>query len=74
MPEGAGARCSFSDVPGAGARCSPPAVAMTVAGIADVVVAVAVASPHVIVGAAKDVVTVEVEAAPMVPPLVRRAP
>ena len=61
-------------LPGGGARCSLPATAMTVVGIAGVAGVVAVVSPGVIVGATKDVVTVEVEATPMVPPLIRRAP
>ena len=65
--------CSRSDVTDAGARCSLPA-AMAVVGIAGVAVVVADRSPIVIVGAKKDVVTVEVEAAPIVPPLIRRAP
>ena len=47
---------------------------MAVVGIAGVVVVVVSASPGVIVGAAKYVVTVEVEAASMMPPLIRRAP
>ena len=59
---GAGAICSNSDVPGTGARCSLPAAAMVVTGITGLVVAAAIASTGVIVGAAKDVVTVEVEA------------
>ena len=46
---------------------------MTDVGIAGVAVEVAFTSPGVIVAAAKDVVPVEVEAAPMVPPLIRRA-
>ena len=45
---------------------------MAVVGIAGVAVMVAVASPGVIVSTAKDVVTVEVESAPMVSPLIRR--
>ena len=47
---------------------------MAVVGIAGVAVVVAVATPGVIVGAPKYFVTVEVEAAPMVSPLIRRAP
>ena len=47
---------------------------MAVAGIAGVAVVVAVASTGVIVGAAKDAITVEVEAALMVPPMIRRVP
>ena len=47
---------------------------MAVVGIAGVAVVVADGSPGAIVGAVKDVVAVEVEAAPMVPPLIRRAP
>ena len=45
---------------------------MTVAGIAIVPVAVAVVSPGEILGAAKDDVAMEVEAAPMVPSKIRR--
>ena len=58
-------------IPEAGATCPPSAAAIVVADIAGVAVVVAVASPGVIVGAAKDViaakdvVAVEVEAAPM---------
>ena len=62
------------DAPGTGGRCSLPAAAMAVVGIAGVAVVVAFTSPGVIVGISKDVVPVEVEAAPMVPPLIRRAP
>ena len=47
---------------------------MTVSGIAGVVVVGAFGSPGVVVGAAKDVVTVKAKAAPMAPPLIRRAP
>ena len=43
-------------------------------GIAGVVAVVMVTSPDVIVGTAKDIVAVEVEAAPMVSSLIRRAP
>ena len=47
-----------------------PAAAMTVVGIA--CVAVAVGSLGIVVGAAKEVVAVKVEAAPMAQPLIRR--
>ena len=46
---------------------------MAVVGIAGVVVVIAVASPGVIMGATNDVIAVEIEATPMVPPLIRRA-
>ena len=52
----------------------PPAVAKAFADIAGVAVAVAVTRHGVVVGAAKAVVTVEVEAAPVVPLLIRQAP
>ena len=47
---------------------------MAVVGIAGVAVVVAVASPGAIVGAVKNVVTLGVEAALMVSPLIRRTP
>ena len=47
---------------------------MTVAGIDGVTVAVAVGSPGVVVGAAKDIVAVKAEAATMAPRLIRHAP
>ena len=62
------------DVPRAGAGCLLPASAIAVGGIAGVPVVVAVATPGVIVGPAKDIVAVEVEAARMVSPLIRPAP
>ena len=70
-----GARANFSglDVPGAGARCSVLTATMAVASIAGVAVVVADGSPSVIVIAIKDLVAVKVEAALMVPPLIRRA-
>ena len=70
---GSSRRCARSDAPGAGGKCSLPAAAMTGVGIAGVAVVVTFTSHGVIVSAAKDVVPVEVEAAPMVPPLIRRA-
>ena len=63
-----------SNAPGTDGRCSLPAAAMAGVGFAGVAVVVAFTSPGVNVGAAKDAVPVEVEAAPMVPPLIRRAP
>ena len=47
---------------------------MAAVGVAGLAVVVAYTSPGVIVGAAKDVVSVEVEAAPVMPPLIRRPP
>ena len=47
---------------------------MAVTGIAGVAVAVAGGSPGVVVGAAKDVLTVKAKAAPMTPALIRCAP
>ena len=47
---------------------------MAVAGLAGVVVAVAVGSLSLVVGGAKGVVAVKVEAAPMAPPQIRRPP
>ena len=49
------------DVPGTGSKCSPPAAVMVV---------VAVGSPGIVVGTAKDVVAVEAEAVPISPPLI----
>ena len=46
---------------------------MTGVGIAGVVVVVAFTNSGVIVAPAKNIVPVEVEAAPIVPPLIRRA-
>ena len=55
-------------------ECSPPtAAALTVIGITGIAVAVVVDS-LAIVGGTTDVVPVKVEVAPMVPPLIRRAP
>ena len=45
----------------------PPAAATVVSGITGLVVAVSVGSPGVVVGAAKNVVTVKAEAAPVAP-------
>ena len=47
---------------------------MGVTGIVSVVVVVAIGSPCVGVGAAKDVVAVNTKATPMAPTLIRRAP
>ena len=59
-------------------RCSyqmfTPATAMAVVGIAGVAVAVAAASSGVVVGTAKDVVDMKVEAALIAQPLIRCAP
>ena len=49
-------------------------LAIVLAGIAGVAVAVAFGNLGVVVGTAKDVVTMKVEATLMTPPLVRRAP
>ena len=62
------------DVPGGGAGCLLPAAAIAVGGIAGVPVVVAVATPGVIVGPMEDIAAVEVEAAPMVSPLIRPVP
>ena len=51
-----------------------PAATMVVSDIAGEAVAVAVGNHGIIVGAAKDLVAVEAEASPMMPPLIRRAP
>ena len=53
---------------------APSPTAMVVADIAGEAVAVAVGSPSVVVAAAKDVVAVKAEAAPMAAPPIRRAP
>ena len=55
-------------------RCSIPAAAMAVVGTASVAVVVAVWSSTIAMGAAKAVVTVTAEAAPMAPLLIKCAP
>ena len=62
------------DVLGTGTRCSLHVTTMAVAGIAGVAVVVAADSAAIVVGAAKNVVAVKDEVAPIAPPLTRHAP